>query len=53
MAGRWKSWLLTKKQGFLAKTELFSALRASLAGEDRAVSDFGDCGAVFLQKTMN
>jgi hypothetical protein len=50
MAGRWKSWLLQKKAGFLASFEMFIALRASLAGEVRAGSDFEACAAVFLQR---
>jgi hypothetical protein len=48
MAGRWKSWLLQKKAGFLASFEMFSALRAGLAGEVRARSDFKARAAVFL-----
>jgi hypothetical protein len=48
MAGRWKSWLLQKKAGFLASFEMFSALRAGLAGEVRAGSDFEARAAVFL-----
>jgi hypothetical protein len=53
MAGRWKSWLIQKKAGFLASFEMFSALRAGLAGEVRAGSDFKARGAVFLRKAMN
>jgi hypothetical protein len=48
MAGRWKSWLLQKKAGFLASFEMFSALRAGLAGEVRAESDFKARAAVFF-----
>jgi hypothetical protein len=33
MAGRWKSWLLQKKAGFLASFELFIPPSAGLAGE--------------------
>jgi hypothetical protein len=49
MAGRWKSWLLQKKAGFLASFEMFIALRAGLAGEVRSGSDFKARDAVFLQ----
>jgi hypothetical protein len=50
MAGSWKSWLLQKKAGFLASFEMFSALRAGLAGEVRVESDFEARAAVFLQR---
>jgi hypothetical protein len=43
MAGRWKSWLLQKKAGFLASLEMFSALRAGLAGEEMALIWFLLC----------
>jgi hypothetical protein len=43
MAGRWKSWLLQKKAGFLASFEMFSALRAGLAGEEMALIWFLLC----------
>jgi hypothetical protein len=49
-ARSWKSWLLQKKAGFLASFEMFSALRAGLAGEVRAGSDFKASAAVFLQQ---
>jgi hypothetical protein len=39
-----------KKAGFLASFEIFSALRAGLAGEVRAGSDFKARGGVFLQQ---
>jgi hypothetical protein len=38
-----------KKAGFLASFEMFSALRAGLAGEVRAGRDFKARAAVFLQ----
>jgi hypothetical protein len=47
MAGRWKSWLLQKKAGFLASFELFIPPSAGLAGEVRAGGDFEACAAVF------
>jgi hypothetical protein len=50
MAGRWKSLLLQKQSGFLASFEMFNALRAGLADEVRARSDFKARAAVFLQK---
>jgi hypothetical protein len=50
MAGRWKSWLLQKKAGFLASFEMFITPSAGLAGEVRARSDFKARGAVFLQQ---
>jgi hypothetical protein len=54
MAGRWKSWLLQKKAGFLASFEMFSALRAGLAGEVstkltvQSVLRFVCCSAVLV-----
>jgi hypothetical protein len=51
MAGRsGKVGYYRKKAGFLASFEMFSALRAVLAGEVRARSDFKARGAVFLQR---
>jgi hypothetical protein len=35
--GAGKNWLLQKKAGFLASFEMFSALRAGLAGEEMAL----------------
>jgi len=51
MAGRANSWLPLRKAGFLASFEMFFALRACLAGEVMAVSDFKARGAVFLHQT--
>jgi hypothetical protein len=38
---------ITEKAGFLASFEMFSALRAGLAGEVRAGSDFKASATVF------
>jgi hypothetical protein len=50
MAGRWKSWLLQKKAGFLASFEMFITPSAGLAGEVRDGGDFEARAAVFLQQ---
>jgi hypothetical protein len=50
MAGRWKSWLLQKKAGFLASFEMFITPSAGLAGEVRDGGDCNACAAVFLQQ---
>jgi hypothetical protein len=49
MSGRWKSWLLQKKAVILESFEMFIALRAGLAGEVGARSDFKARAAVFLR----
>jgi hypothetical protein len=48
MSGRWKSWLLQKKAVILESFEMFIALRAGLAGEVGARSDFKARAAVFF-----
>jgi hypothetical protein len=49
MAGRWKSWLIQKKAGFLASFELFIPPSAGLAGGERAEIDCNARAAVFLR----